>query len=177
RADMILRSSDSVDFFILESFLRIISPVFEDKCSMNQASNGGVTARSRLPVMEVGENSRTLHHLLLLIYPYDDQPPLQDAELFSNVAAAARKYKMTGIEKKLEGYLAGSSLMSSEPLLIYARAISLGWGETAKSAAKSMLSQDLQDMTYVKGLEYITGMDLQHLMEYRFRCGSAASTV
>ncbi|PFH50231.1 hypothetical protein AMATHDRAFT_145597 [Amanita thiersii Skay4041] len=175
KADIILRSSDSIDFFVLEPLLRIVSPVFEDMCSANQESNDRITVESKLPVMQVDESSGTLYHLLLLIYPYE-KLLIQDGDLFLNVAAAVRKYQMFDVEKNLIGQLIGSPLLSNEPLRVYAKAISLGWKETAGLAAKATLSQDLQGMTYVEELEHITGMDLHHLIEYRFRCGSAAST-
>ncbi|PFH50234.1 hypothetical protein AMATHDRAFT_4143 [Amanita thiersii Skay4041] len=177
RADAILRSSDSVDFFVLESILRISSPVFEDTFSANRARNSGIETNDKLPVVPVEERSETLRQLLLLIYPYDDESIIHDVVLFSNVAVAARKYKMSAVEKKLQRQLVGSPLLSKEPLQVYTRAVSLGFKEAAELAAKSMLSQELQDMTYVKGLDHITGMDLHHLLEYRFKCGDAALMV
>ncbi|PFH50235.1 hypothetical protein AMATHDRAFT_48050 [Amanita thiersii Skay4041] len=173
RADIILRSSDSIDFFVLESLLRIVSPFFEDMRSANQESNDKVTADSEsgLPVMQVDENSETLYHLLL-IYPYE-KSHIQDGGLFMNVAAAIRKY----VEKRFIRQLVGSAFLSNEPLSVYAKAITLGWKEIAELTAKETLSQGLQDMTHIEELDYITGMDLHHLIEYRFRCGAAASDV
>ncbi|PFH50230.1 hypothetical protein AMATHDRAFT_4140 [Amanita thiersii Skay4041] len=165
RADIILRSSDSVDFFSLKT-----------GCLAGEVSNDEVVSKNKLPVMRVEENSEPLRSLLLLIYHYEDEPPIQNAELFSSVALAARKYRMLSIETKLKRHLVGSLLLSNEPLRAYAKAISMGWSETAELAAKATLSQDLEGMTYVKELEHITGMDLHHVIEYRFRCGSAAST-
>ncbi|PFH50238.1 hypothetical protein AMATHDRAFT_4147 [Amanita thiersii Skay4041] len=81
------------------------------------------------------------------------------------------------IEDKLEQYLASSTLLTEDPLRIFAIAIPFAWEDVIKKAALNTLAKPLKDMVYVEELEHITGMDLCLLVDYRFRCVDAVSRV
>ncbi|KAI6023597.1 hypothetical protein PISMIDRAFT_18795 [Pisolithus microcarpus 441] len=64
KADVILRSSDGVDFRVFELFLSLASPFFEtlfDLPQPSQAANADTEIEDGLPVFPVSEGSKTLH--------------------------------------------------------------------------------------------------------------------
>ncbi|KAF8638442.1 hypothetical protein AX17_002199 [Amanita inopinata Kibby_2008] len=169
KADLILRSSDFVDFFVLEGLLGFVSPVI-DKLEKIVEMNG-------LPVIVVEEDSLTLHQLLLLIYPNAEECQIDDIDGYLKTGRAIQKYRMYALEKPLTTRLMASKLIENEPLRVYSIAIALRWDQVAKLAAKSTLDEPLENMTFVEELALITGADLYHLVQYRFRCTEAACEV
>src|SRR6266550_5705185 len=73
-SDIILRSVDLIDFYVLKSFLCYVSPSFKNLFNIpapetNETVNG-------LPIVPVTETSGTLHLLLDYIYPNEGKPKL-----------------------------------------------------------------------------------------------------
>ena len=170
-ANLILRSSDSVNFFVIEGLIRSVSPFFDGKFPLKD--NEEIDGR---PVIVVPQRSEVLRGLLNIIYPgKDDDPDMPDCHLYSEMAQAARNLEISTVEKKLRKQ--GMSLACKEPLRMYAIATSLDWVEVAKIAAINTLSQPLRDMTFVDELDLITGADLFRLMRFRFKCAGAVRNV
>ncbi|KAF8630159.1 hypothetical protein AX15_003107 [Amanita polypyramis BW_CC] len=168
--NVIFRSSDSVDFFVIEGLIRLVSPYFDEMFSSQKHDE--INGR---PIIRISEDSRVLHGLLCMIYPYGDEPVTGDYYLCKQVLRAARKYKISIVEKKLRKL--ATVLVDKEPLRMYAIATSLGWDEVAKMAALNTLSQPFQDMKFVEEMDEITGADLFTLMRYRFTCAEEACKV
>ncbi|KAF8630128.1 hypothetical protein AX15_003084 [Amanita polypyramis BW_CC] len=168
--NVILRSSDLVDFFVIEGLIRLVSPFFDGMFPLKKHHE--IDGR---PIINLSEDSKVLHALLSMIYPHIDEPVMGDYHLCKQVLQAARKYKISIIEKKLRKL--AMALVDKEPLRMYAMAISLGWDEVAKIAALNTLSQPLRDMTFVQEMCQITGADLFSLMRYRFTCAEEACKV
>ncbi|KAK2462754.1 hypothetical protein APHAL10511_005272 [Amanita phalloides] len=168
-ADAILRSSDLVDFYILKALVLLASPTLGTKKSAK--SEGG------LPVFECDEDSETLHQLLLFIYPHGRLYQIDRLDTFHKLSKAAQKYKMAAAEERLKLLLLASSVPVDEPLRVFAIAVTLRWGDVAKSAAINTLNEPLDDMAYVEELKQITGADLYWLVQYRFQCVDAACEV
>ncbi|KAK2463539.1 hypothetical protein APHAL10511_004290 [Amanita phalloides] len=166
--NLVLRSSDSIDFIVIEGLIRFVSPFFDSMFPLQKHQE--VDGR---PVIAVSEDSKVLHGLLSIIYPHADEHVTQNFDLYKSVVWAARKYRMSTIEKKLQK-VAMTSSICKEPLRLYALATCLGWDEVAKMAALETFSQPLQGMTYVEELDQITGADLHRLVRYRFNCADAA---
>lgn len=95
-ADVILRTSDKVDFRVHKLVLSLASPFFEDMFSIPQPfTSSGVVAlispAEKAPVIDVAEDSATLDYLLRCVYPVDD-PSSDSLDLLDRALAASLKY-------------------------------------------------------------------------------------
>jgi hypothetical protein len=167
--DLILRSSDSIDFFVIGALVRLVSPIFDEMFPLKEHES-----KDGLPVIAVPESSKVLLPLLRVVYHDMDDLDTQDWELYRDIFLAMRKYKMTSIERKLRKQVETSSLTLNQPLRIYILATMLGWKEVQKAAALNTLSQPLSEMTYISELSLVTGADLYRLVRFRFECGDEA---
>ncbi|KIL69185.1 hypothetical protein M378DRAFT_119069, partial [Amanita muscaria Koide BX008] len=113
-ADIILRSSDNVDLYVIGAFLRHVSPVFKNMFALSGSDNN--EKKDNLPVVPVSEDSGTLRLLLDIIYPYEEEPRLSSPVIAWKVSKAARKYLMNIIESKLKRHIANSKLIAEKPL-------------------------------------------------------------
>jgi hypothetical protein len=66
-ANLIIRSSDSVDFRVHKPVLAVASPVFKDLLSLPQPSDS--ESDDDLPVVQLPEDSELLQSLISIIYP------------------------------------------------------------------------------------------------------------
>ncbi|PFH50248.1 hypothetical protein AMATHDRAFT_145574, partial [Amanita thiersii Skay4041] len=64
KADVILRSSDSVDFYFISLLLSAVSPVFSDMFSLNRPGVQQEITNNGLPVVPLPESSKILQFLL-----------------------------------------------------------------------------------------------------------------
>ena len=172
KADLILRSTDLVDFYVLEDLVRAASHSSSSDAPFPFGIANGETANGRT-IINVAENSQVLRHLLSFIYHISDELDIKNCQLFVQVVLAARRYGITIIETRLQKQAAASPLISKEALRMYIVASALGWAELAKSAAINTLSSPLQDMSYMDEFNLITGGDLYRLVSFRFRCADA----
>ncbi|KAF8632909.1 hypothetical protein AX15_001634 [Amanita polypyramis BW_CC] len=167
--DVILRSSDKVDFFVLKALIRIMSPVLSDLISTSQVDDGhGPT------IVPLKENSRTIHHLFAIIYNCVDVSDMQEYQLLLNVGKAAQEYKIERVEAILKDRLSRSGVMAPEPFKVYAIAFALGWNEIARTAAMRTLDTPFEEMEYGDELNSINGAALFRFMEYRLKCEDVA---
>ncbi|KIL69186.1 hypothetical protein M378DRAFT_52369, partial [Amanita muscaria Koide BX008] len=132
-SDLILRTPDGVEFYVVAAFLRLSSPLFNRKFPLENP-----VTKDGLAVIDVQEDSNVLGLLLSFIYP-TQEPEIQSAILYAQLAFAARKYEMVNIEDRVKKHAASSSLITSEPLRVYAVASALGWTSLAKTAALNTL--------------------------------------
>lgn len=165
-ADLILRSSDSIDFFVIAALIRLVSPVFNEMFPLKEHQN-----EDGRPVIPVQESSQVILPLLRIVYHDIHELDTEDCQLYRDIVLTVRKYKMTSIERKLQKQITASSLILNEPLRIYILATMLGWTDVQKVAAFNSLLQPLEGMTYIPELDLVTGADLYRLVHFRFRCG------
>ena len=66
-ANIIIRSSDLVDFRVHKSVLAFVSPFFRDLLSLPQPSDS--ESIDGLPVVELSEDSELLNSLVSILYP------------------------------------------------------------------------------------------------------------
>ncbi|KAF8347916.1 hypothetical protein F5887DRAFT_880926, partial [Amanita rubescens] len=168
-ADAILRSSDSVDFFVIKLLLCLVSPVFNDMLSSNHTCASKDETRNGLPIISVTESSETIHCLLLLIYPSyvsASEPVLLIGDL-CRVAEAAQKYCMDSIEDKVKKMVFTSGLIEEHAFRVYASALHVGWTDIAATAALNTLKTPLSDLPFVEELHIISGVDFYHYLTYR----------
>ncbi|KAM6497176.1 hypothetical protein JOM56_007649, partial [Amanita muscaria] len=172
KADVILRSSDSVDFFVLKAILSLASPVFDHMFSITQGSNTN-EAKSGLPVVDLAEDSTTLYSLLLLLYPYAKKPT-DTLEVYTRVAEAAKKYAMDEMLQKLKELVMSCDTMVEEPVAAFAVATHFGWVEVMREAAHNSLAIPLRNLVTGGGqskyLHFIGAADYRDLLSWRFAC-------
>jgi hypothetical protein len=65
--NLIIRSSDLIDFRVHQSILATVSPIFKDLLSLPQPSDGEIV--DGLPVVRLSENSELLNSLFSILYP------------------------------------------------------------------------------------------------------------
>ncbi|KAF7362001.1 hypothetical protein MVEN_00545300 [Mycena venus] len=141
-ADLILRSSDRVDFHAHKTLLAFVSPVFRDFFTLPAPPMAeSEDVRDGKPVVQLSEPSKALHKLLLMCYPR-----ALTKEVFANLDEvcvayhAADKYQILGAKDAILGIL--SSFVQAKPYRIFAIAFHLGLPKLATSAAQANLGGD-----------------------------------
>ena len=169
---VILRSSDNVDFFVLKPVLAKVSVVFKDMFDLPYTSPevpplDGDNQHHGLPLIELTENSSTLHIILRLCYPVEN-PNLSDLEDIRCFLEARRKYMIEAFDDTIRDAL--SRVAESRPFSVFALASRYGLGDVANEAAKRMLSIPPTDLSDKSALKDITGPQYHRLLQYRRDC-------
>jgi len=170
--DVILRSSDNVDFYVMKTFLAFASPdVYGAMFTLPQTQHN-ISSPSGLHVVPVTEDSKALRILLLHCYPLDPQDEGNDVGDLARAMSAARKYAMDFTEKKIEKMLSSkaSSVSNKGSLHVYAVACRYGLEELGRAAARKTLEIPPSHLSPSPELSHITGMDMYHLTKFRHRC-------
>ncbi|PBK76272.1 hypothetical protein ARMSODRAFT_220343 [Armillaria solidipes] len=168
-ADLVIRTSDNVDFFVHRAFLLLRSPssFFRHVVygSHHTEEKGG------LPVLEVVEDSATFKSILLFCYPYDT-PEFASVEQFSAVGMTLDKYCMDHAFERFIQTVVASPLIMKQPLRVFAVAVANGWKVLGETAARNTLGVPLDGVeSDVKELDGISARHLQRLLNYHKRCG------
>ena len=173
--DVILRSSDNVDFYVMKTLLAFSSPdVFGAMFTLPQ-TQPNIPSPSGLHIVPVTEDSEALRILLLHCYPLDPQDEDNDIGDIGRAMSAARKYAMDFTEKKIEKMLSSkaSSLPNKDSLHVYAVACRYGLEELGRAAARKTLEIPPSHLFPSPELYHITGMDMYQLTKFRHRCVEA----
>ena len=155
-ADIILRSSDHVDFYVHRSILSEASPVFEDMFNIPQPPHGEGEAHAGL-VVDVAEDSKTLRHLLLLCYPVNKPDFASQPDDILPVLQAALKYIMEWPITLLKRDL--HALMPVRPLRVWAIASRTGLDAIVREAALEIRKRTLAPETPISTLETLLTQD------------------
>ncbi|KAJ2967723.1 hypothetical protein NUW54_g13427 [Trametes sanguinea] len=160
-ADLVLRSSDNVEFRVRSHILIEASPVFESMLASSQSA-AEADAVNTCRTIDVAEDSAIIEALLRLCYPV-----VNDAVFWSKMGAkkaesvlrAARKYSMD-LATLLVDHI--NSLAVTSPLAVWAIGCRLRLEETAARAAQRSLwysrfnlsSVDPEDLEGVSAGQY-----------------------
>jgi hypothetical protein len=176
KADIILRSSDAVNFRVFKLFLSLASPFFETLFDIPQPvkENGDQEIKDGLAVIPVTEDSKTLDALLRFCYPSTlvDDPKIEMLKDAMDVLEAARKYSLDAIEKKARQAIVNPKILEAEPLRCFAIAYRGCLREETILAASYTLAQPLIP-SWFQEIELITVTDLLSLFSYHQQCGDA----
>ena len=176
KGDIILRSSDNIDFRVFKLFLSLASPFFETLFDIPQpfqeSEDQGI--KDGLVVVPVTEDSKTLDALLRFCYPCTlaDDPKLEVLKDAMDVLEAARKYSLDAIEKKARQAISNPKILEAEPLRCFAIAHRGHLQEETLLAARYTLTQPLVP-SWFQEIELITAADLLSLLTYHRQCGDA----
>ena len=130
-ADLILRSSDHVDFHVHRLILSLASPVFETMFSLPQPLNVDSAPR----VVDVTETSETLKTFLLILYPVKTRALLSLTHV-RDALEVARKYDAEKATNVLRLELVHPRFLEPHPLRVFAIACLFGLEAEAKIAAE-----------------------------------------
>ncbi|KAH7922633.1 hypothetical protein BV22DRAFT_1131288 [Leucogyrophana mollusca] len=180
-ADIILRSSDGVDFRTFKIILSLSSPVFRDMFSVPQPPHAQ-DSTSAPPAVLVSEDSKTLRALLLHCHPCSACFHANFDNLNDIVALleAALKYDMSTALEHIRLRLSSSPFEHNEALSFYAISCHNGWRVEAEIAAGRVLEMGTfwrPPIGYVPEMEAITAGAYYRLLTYHHRCGHAAESV
>lgn len=174
KADVILRSSDNIDFRVFKVFLSVVSPFFETLFKIHQPveENKDQEVRDGLPVVPVTEDSKTLDSLLRFCYPCTlaEDPTIEVAKDALEVYEAARKYSLDCIEKKACRAISNPKIVQAEPLQCFAIACRARLRKETLLAARHTLTQPLIPLWFQE-IDLISATDLLSLLTYHRRCG------
>ncbi|KZV63948.1 hypothetical protein PENSPDRAFT_553982, partial [Peniophora sp. CONT] len=136
-AEIILRSSDNIDFAVHKSILQFVAPVFSDMLSLPPAAD---TLSEERPVVEMEEDSDSLRLLLSFSYPrgFIPEPALSNLADIKRSALMARKYDIEFMRDKAERALIDSSI---PPAVAYAVSWRFEYSIALRKAARRTLEQ------------------------------------
>ncbi len=170
--DLVIRTADNVDFFVLSALLSLQSPSSFFRHALKDSRH--TEEREGLPVLDVKEDSQTFRNILGFCYPYV-APKVESAKQIQEVGMALDKYCMDRAMERLVQAVLASSVIREQPLRVFAVAIANGWKEIGEPAARNTLAMPLnQAISDVEELNLITGHHLYCLQDYYTRCGKAA---
>ncbi|KAK0185131.1 hypothetical protein F5146DRAFT_987259 [Armillaria mellea] len=170
--DLVIRTADNVDFFVLSALLSLRSP----SSFFRQVFPGNVDTEERdgFPVLEVEEDSVTFRTILLLCYPYV-APEIQSIQEFRAVGVALERYRMDRAMERFVQAVLVSAMISEQPLRVFAVAVANGWKKLGEAAARNTLATPLnRAISDVEELNEISAHHLYRLQDYHARCGKAA---
>ena len=164
KADLILRSSDQVHFYVLKPVLSFASKVFADMFSIPSPPS---EHQDEIQVVPVPEDSTTLDLALRHIYP--TQPPEGDKLHYASILAEfTRKYQVEALN--ITSYLTNS--IERDPVGVYAIAVTYGYDGVGANAARSCLNLRFSRLKSPYLRSPTTELEL---LKYHVACGDAAS--
>ncbi|KAJ6592773.1 hypothetical protein B0H19DRAFT_1245599 [Mycena capillaripes] len=171
-ADLILRSSDGIDFHVHRLVLSLASSVFTDMFTVPQPfSEPGV------PTVQMAESSVVLDMALRFWYPGAEPPTVQTLdELRAVLETLVMKYDMHfflhAAKKHLRGYL------EDDPVAVFAIACRHEWKDIALEAARCSLRLPLRTFQSARPaqLKYMTADTYHTLLHYHSECGRVAAS-
>jgi hypothetical protein len=179
-ADVILRTSDRVDFLVYKVILSKASPVFKTVFSLPQPVNAANTPQDSLPIVDLTESSKVLATLLSVIYPPTSPLKPSNGPLslddFISLLDMARKYEMEAISRHFID-CTDSKVLRDNPLEAFCAAYVRQLGEAAQIAARASLKRPLNLDEIGEKLQYKDcwhGPALHKLWKYHRACSAAA---
>ncbi|KAF8211808.1 hypothetical protein K438DRAFT_1710246 [Mycena galopus ATCC 62051] len=171
--DVILRSSDLVDFHTHKAVLSFASPVFRDMWSLPQPV--GEMLKDGKVVVSLSEPSKTIEKFLVLCYPpsHFRSYGFRDLDGVDGAYEAAGKFQIEGGQKLLEQLLGEPSFLQNQPHRVFAIACHRGLEKLAKAAAMETLKMPryVPDLTgSVPEFDFISARQLRQLEDFHFRC-------
>ncbi|KAJ7238815.1 hypothetical protein B0H12DRAFT_1326756 [Mycena haematopus] len=179
-ADIILRSSDSVDFHCHKNILAHASQFFFDMFRAGAVCENDDIHKDGKAVIPMKEPCSVLYRLLTLVYPAHTSAPLTLAEPshlddICAVHEAANKYQMVRTQGLVEYMLLNSPLLYAHPHRFFAIASIRGIIPLVRKAALATLRDTVDpEVPFIPEFEVITGNRVQELNNFIQRCGKRA---
>ena len=176
RADIILRSSDNVDFRCYKVLLSLSSTFFEGMFALPQPKGpGGDVMKDGLHVIPVEEKAAVLETILRLGHPSSIRdPPILELDAIKDILDTARKYSMEDAEHIVRIGLIREGHLAKEPLRVFAIASALRLEMETRVAAAATFLVDPNETEYFPEMEFITAGDIFRLHKYQYGRRTAA---
>ena len=175
-ADVILRTSDNVDFRVFKIFLSFSSPLFRTMFELPQAEGNIGETKGGLPITLVSEHSTVLKRLLLFCLPLDIEV-YDDIKDIQSLLEVAIKYTVNRAVEKAKEWLMLPRFLEAEPLRVFAIACRYGLQEEALTAARLTWNRPLADENIGQELDYTFGTQLFRLLQYQRHCIQAVRSL
>ncbi|KAI9458182.1 hypothetical protein BJY52DRAFT_1223579 [Lactarius psammicola] len=173
-ADIILRSSDHVDFYVYRVILSKTSPVFKSMFSLPQPDTS--FSEKQLPIINLTEGSRTVAVLLSSIYPVVTSPAIKlSLGDMIDALVAAGKYDMDVISQRLVQKFAKSEVVRDSPVVAFCAAYSHKLGDAARVAAKASLKHRMNLDNIGDTLQHTNGPAFYQLYKFHRACSATAA--
>ena len=173
-ADIILRSSDRVDFIVYKVILSKASRVFKTMFTLPQPVTDTQSDSCR-PIVDLAENSNVLAAFLSVVYPPTPMSP-KPLSLDDLIAALdmARKYDITTMSDRLLMDFGGLKTLQNKPLEAFCAAYSRELAKAAKIAAGASLKHRLTLDAIGDRLQYTNGPAFHSLWKFHRACSAVA---
>ena len=186
-ADIVLRSSDGVDFFVSKSILSFASPFFRAMVelpvpsSSTGESDQEVLTKDGLPVIIMDESTApVLDAVLRILYPDGGLPALDDIDIALGVTLVADKYEMARVSALSERALltVDMSGKGAKALEISLMCRARGSKVTAQHFALEWLKNPFPD-TYCAPVSEgrVSASDIWRVFDYRKRVENQISAL
>jgi BTB/POZ domain-containing protein len=172
RADLILQSSDNVQFRVFKAIFYLASPIFADMFSI--PSSPSEKPHDDAQVVPLSEHSTALDIALRHIYPVRRTPKADTLHYASILAEFSRKYQVEALHQFIIGYLMDG--IEHDPVGVYAIAVTYGYDDIGAKAARSCLNLPFSNLQSPY-LRYATAEHILELVKYHVACGQAASAL
>ncbi len=169
--DLVIRTADNVDFFVLSGLLSLRSPSSFFRHALQ--SNRHTEERDGFPVLEVKEDSDTFRTILLLCYPHENIQ-IESIEKLLAVGVALEKYCMDYAIGRFEQIVIASPLIRRQALRLFVLAFQNGWRKLGEAAAKNTLFIPLNKEVAIEELSDIPALQYVILRDYHRKCSDAA---
>lgn len=168
-ADLVIRSSDFVDFQVHKLVLSVASPFFKDLLSSFQPSDGETV--DGLHVVQLSEDSELLNSLLSMLYPL--RPVIPKSYDKGVVFARGLSEIRHGLSSVIYPYRGQPRLPApegTEAFAAYAIASGKGLIPEIENAARQTLDHPMTFEILGEGLRLFEGWALLDLASFRRRC-------
>lgn len=169
-ADVILRSSDLVNFRVHRLVLVTSSPVFRDMFSLPQPANDA--APDGLTVVCLPETAEVLNSLISMLYPVPPEIP-HSIDNILDLLAATEKYDMGAVQSSIRAEVSRKKLLSPTDSAgvyhTYAVACSKRLVPEMEAAAQLSLDHALTFESVGEALQLFDGWALRALIDFRLR--------
>jgi len=169
-ANLIIRSSDLVNFRLHKSLLVMVSPFFADRLSLLQPSDS--ESADGLPVVQLSEDAELLKSLISILYPIGLViPESYDKVLY--LLAACQKYDMAHVQSLIRDEVNCGRFpapVGTEAFRAYAIASGKRLIPEMENAARQTLDYPMTFKTLGEGLRFFDGSALRNLVRFRKGC-------
>ena len=171
--DLILRTSDNVDFHVVHH--RLADSLIPFDPTLPQPRNNGIAEKA---VVTVSESSKVWEHIIPICHVTASEAPLSDLDIIHELLKTAEKY---GLEDMMPSHmryiLLQPELLDKDPYRVYAVAHAHGIFDVALVAAQRTLSHPFTHCDNFEALSCISASTYLALLQYRKRCGMAAKAL
>ncbi|KAJ7759156.1 hypothetical protein B0H16DRAFT_630752 [Mycena metata] len=188
-ADIIIRSSENVDFRIHKILLALASPFFKEMFEVPQPRNidgdhdkSDSQTRDGIPIIFMYDDQNrvcgraVVNFVLESCHParLQSNRPSLSANMVGSVVDVATRYRMDWAVKSA---VRDSRLLQTHPFLLFAHACHQGLAAEATLAAKGTLRFRIEDFPRDTALKLISGYQYHTLLEFHRRSGKAAASI